>query len=67
VRSIDGKLDGQSAGMEETVAKAVAAATGDIVARIASLEDTFLTLAEALLRPAIRVPHPSSASHNGRN
>jgi hypothetical protein len=67
VRSIDSKLDGQSADMEETVAKAVEAATGAIVARIASLEDTFLTLAEALLRPAIRVPHPSSASHNGRN
>jgi hypothetical protein len=67
VRSIDGKLDGQSASMEETVAKAVEAATAGISARIASLEDTFLTLAEALLRPAIRVPHPSNGSHNGRN
>jgi chromosome segregation ATPase len=55
-RSIDGKLDAQSASTEETVAKAVEAATADITARIASLEDTVLTLAEALLRPAIRMP-----------
>jgi hypothetical protein len=67
VRSIDGKLDAQSAGMEETVAKAVEAATADIIARVASLEDTVLTLAEALLRPAIRAPQPSNAGHNGRN
>ena len=51
MRSIDGKLDAQSASMEEAVAKAVEAATADIIARIASLEDTVLTLAEALLRP----------------
>jgi chromosome segregation ATPase len=63
VRSIDGKLDAQSASTEETVAKAVEAATADITARIASLEDTVLTLAEALLRPAIRMP---PAAHNGR-
>jgi uncharacterized protein YceH (UPF0502 family) len=55
-RSIDGKLDAQCASTEETVAKAVEAATADIIARIASLEDTVLTLAEALLRPAIRMP-----------
>ena len=61
VRSVDGKLDAQSACVEETVAKAVQTATADIIARIASLEDTVLTLAEALLRPAIRAPH------NGRN
>lgn len=68
VRSIDGKLDAQTAGMEETVAKAVEAATADIIARVASLEDTVLTLAEALLRPAaIRAPQPSHAAHNGRN
>ena len=68
VRSIDGKLDTQTAGMEETVAKAVEAATADIIARVASLEDTVLTLAEALLRPAaIRTPQPSHAAHNGRN
>jgi hypothetical protein len=67
VHSIDGKLDAQSAGMEGTVARGVEAVTADIIARIASLEDTFLTLAEALLRPSVRVPHPSNASHNGRN
>ena len=42
------------------MAKAVEAATADIIARIASLEDTVLTLAEALLRPAIRAPQPST-------
>jgi chromosome segregation ATPase len=66
VRSIDGKLDAQSASVEETAASAVQAATADIIARIASLEDTVLTLAEALLRPALRAPHPSTAAHNGR-
>jgi hypothetical protein len=67
VRSIDGKLDAQSASVEETAANAVQAATADIIARIASLEDTVLTLAEALLRPAPRAPHPSTAAHNGRS
>jgi uncharacterized protein YceH (UPF0502 family) len=66
VRSIDGKLDAQSASVEETAASAVQAATADIIARIASLEDTVLTLAEALLRPALRAPHPSTEAHNGR-
>ena len=66
-RSIDGKLDAQAAGLEEQVSRAVSTATGDILARIASLEDTVLTLAEALLRPALRVPPPAHASHNGRN
>jgi hypothetical protein len=66
VRSVDGKLDAQSASMEEVVAKAVDTATADIINRIASLEDTVLTLAEALLRPAIRYPQPSNAQHNGR-
>jgi hypothetical protein len=51
--------------MEAAVAKAVEAAAADIVARIASLEDTVLTLAEALLRPAIRAPQASNAAHNG--
>jgi hypothetical protein len=64
VRSVDDKLDAQSASMEATVAKAAEAANADTIARIASLEDTVLTLAEALLRPAIRLPH---SSHNGRN
>src|SRR5580692_986237 len=66
VRSIDGKLDAQSASTEATVARAVEAATADVIARIGSLEDTVLTLAEALLRPALRVPPPSTAAHNGR-
>ena len=60
----------QAAGTEEAVAKAVEAATADIIGRIASLEDTVLALAEALLRPAIRVPHPAHparAEHNGRS
>lgn len=56
VRSVDGKLAAHSAGLEETVARAVQAASAEINERIASLEDTVLTLAEALLRPAIRSP-----------
>ncbi len=67
VRSVDGKLEGHAADLEETVAKAVDAATADIIARIASLEDTVLTLAEALLRPAIRVPPASYAPLNGNS
>jgi hypothetical protein len=58
VRSIDGKLDAHHAVLEETVTRAVEAAAGDIIARIASLEDTVLTLAEALLRPAARATQP---------
>jgi hypothetical protein len=54
VRTIEGTLGAHPANVEETVAKAVEAATADIVARIASLEDTLLALAEALLRPTIR-------------
>ena len=59
--------------MDETSVTAIAAtidglaATLGIIARVASLEDTVLTLAEALLRPAIRAPQPSHAAHNGRN
>jgi hypothetical protein len=66
-RSIDSKLDSQASAMEELVAGAVSAATEDIMARISSLEDTVLTLAEALLRPALRVIQPAHTSHNGRN
>jgi chromosome segregation ATPase len=68
-RSVDGKLDAQSASIEETVAKAVQTANADVIARIASLEDTVLTLAEALLRPAIHLPvlHPPHPAHNGRS
>src|ERR1700734_52313 len=57
VRTIDGKLDNLATTTEEVVAKAVEAATADIIGRIAALEDTVLTLAEALLRPALRSPH----------
>jgi hypothetical protein len=63
VCSFDGKLDAQTSSVEEFVAKAVEVGTADLIRRIASLEDTVLTLAEALLRPAIRDPHPS---HDGR-
>jgi hypothetical protein len=66
VRSVDGKLDAQSASMKEMAAKAVEAAAADIIGRIASLEDTVLTLAEALLRPAVRTPQSSSGPLNGR-
>ena len=61
VRAMDGKLDCQPASTEETVARAVEVATAGITARIASLEDTVLTLAEALLRPA----HAASATRGG--
>jgi uncharacterized protein YceH (UPF0502 family) len=54
VRAIDSAVEGQSMNLDQAVAKAVEAASGDIMARIASLEDTVLTLAEALLRPRIR-------------
>ena len=54
VRAIEAAVQGQSISLEEAVAKGVEAASDDIMARIASLEDTVLTLAEALLRPAIR-------------
>jgi hypothetical protein len=54
VRAIESAVEGQSMSLEAAVSKAVEAASGDIMARIASLEDTVLTLAEALLRPPIR-------------
>jgi uncharacterized protein YceH (UPF0502 family) len=54
VRAIDSAVEGQSMNLDQAVARAVEAASGDIMARIASLEDTVLTLAEALLRPPIR-------------
>ena len=54
VRAIESAIQRQSVSLEEMVGKAVEAATGDIMARITSLEDTVYTLAEALLRPSIR-------------
>jgi hypothetical protein len=68
VRSVDGKLDSQSAATQEVVARAVEAATADIMGRIAALEDTVLTLAEALLRPGPRaVQPPPPAAINGHS
>jgi hypothetical protein len=40
--------------LEEAAGKAVESASADVMARIASHEDTVFTLAEALLRPSIR-------------
>ena len=45
--------------IEETVAKIVDAAQHDLTAHLGSLEETVLTLAEALLRPQGReIPAP---------
>src|ERR1700677_243036 len=52
VRALESTLKEQPVSLEEAVAKGVEASGADIMARIASLEDTVLTLAEALLRPA---------------
>jgi hypothetical protein len=54
VRALESTLKEQPVSLEEAVAKGVEASGADIMARIASLEDTVLTLAEALLRPATR-------------
>lgn len=68
VRAVDAKLDDRSADLPEMVTKAAESAASDIIGRIASLEDIVLTLAEALLRPAIsRGTHASSTGHNGRS
>jgi len=40
--------------IEEIVTKITESAQRDVIARLASLEEIVLTLAEALLRPAIR-------------
>jgi len=48
---------------EEAVAKIVESASGDVAGRLGSLDETVLTLAEALLRPAARaVPLPRKGS-----
>jgi chromosome segregation ATPase len=54
VRTLESGLKEQPVSLEEAVAKGVETPVADIMARIASLEDTVLALAEALLRPAIR-------------
>jgi chromosome segregation ATPase len=43
--------------LDEAVAKMAEAGQRDVMARLASLEETVLTLAEALLRPSIRAPY----------
>lgn len=53
VRAIESAVQGQSVSLEEA-GKAVESASAEVMARIASLEDTVFTLAEALLRPSIR-------------
>jgi hypothetical protein len=67
VRSVDAKLEDQSADLPELVVKAAESAASDIIARISSLEDIVLTLAEALLRPAIHGSHGSHASNTAHN
>ena len=54
VRTLESALKEQPVSLEVAVAKGVETSGADIMARIASLEDTVLTLAEALLRPSIR-------------
>lgn len=54
VHSLGTTLGDQSARLDVVAAKAVEAATNDVIARLASLEETVLTLAEALLRPSMR-------------
>jgi hypothetical protein len=51
---VESTLKEQPVRLEEAVAKGVETSGADIMARISSLEDTVLTLAEALLRPSIR-------------
>jgi hypothetical protein len=52
--------------IQETLAKIVDAAQGDVATQLGSLEETVLTLAEALLRPhAPQIPAPREASRDG--
>ena len=49
--------------IQETLAKIVDAAQSDVATHLGSLEETVLTLAEALLRPhAPQIPAPREAS-----
>lgn len=61
-----GELRGRPdrAEIEEVVSKITEAAQGDVIARLASLEETVLALAEALLRPSLRFTH---SRENGRS
>jgi hypothetical protein len=52
--------------IQETLAKIVDAAQSDVATQLGSLEETVLTLAEALLRPhAPQIPAPREASREG--
>jgi len=52
--------------IQETMAKIVDAAQSDVATQLGSLEETVLTLAEALLRPhAPQIPAPREASRDG--
>ena len=52
--------------IQETLAKIVDAAQFDVATQLGSLEETVLTLAEALLRPqAPQIPAPREASRDG--
>jgi hypothetical protein len=58
VRSRPGNIE-----IQETLAKIVDAAQSDVATHLGSLEETVLTLAEALLRPhAPQIPGPREAS-----
>jgi hypothetical protein len=51
--------------IQETLAKIVDAAQSDVATQLGSLEETVLTLAEALLRPhAPQIPAPRDASRD---
>jgi hypothetical protein len=70
VGTLSGQLDGLDGRLEtlgqETLAKIVDAAQSDVTTQLGSLEETVLTLAEALLRPnAPQVPAPREASRGG--
>ncbi len=52
--------------IQETLAKIVDAAQSDVATQLGSLEETVLTLAEALLRPHTpQIPAPREASRDG--
>jgi chromosome segregation ATPase len=53
-----------SAEIHDTMSQVVDAAKDQVAARLGSLEETVLTLAEALLRPAERQPAARESGHN---
>ena len=62
MRSRPGQIE-----IQETLAKIVDAAQSDVTTQLGSLEETVLTLAEALLRPnAPQIPAPREASRDGQ-